>query len=440
MIDHDIEEILSPETAAGRLRELRRSVEEVVTGTLAVDMHTHLFAPQFGRMSLWGVDDLLTYHYLIEEFFRVSNVAPEYFWSLPRARQADLIWEAIFVRRTPLSEAARGVVTVFTALGLDPRAPDLGPAREYFKEQNVDDHLNRVLELAGVSIIVMTNDPLDAEEARVWMSRVEPDRRFRAALRMDRILNGWGRAAEALTAQGYEVDASLGGKTIRELRRFLDFWIGVMKPLYLAVSLPDDFTFPDDSPRSRLIRDGVLPACRDHGLPFALMIGVKRGVNPALRSAGDGLGRADVGALIRLCADHPDNRFLATFLSRENQHEMCVAARKFSNLMPFGCWWFLNNPSIVSEITRERIEMLGPSFIAQNSDARVLEQLIYKWRHARAALVDALYEAYSRLVPSGWLVTTQEIRRDAAQLLSDNFRDWVGLTDAPNGKEGPDGA
>jgi CheY-like chemotaxis protein len=28
-----------------------------------------------------------------------------------------------------------------------------------------------------------------------------------------------------------------------------------------------------------------------------------------------------------------------------------VAARKFANLMPFGCWWFLNNPSIVAVFT-----------------------------------------------------------------------------------------
>ena len=88
-------------------------------------------------------------------------------------------------------------------------------------------------------------------------------------------------------------------------------------------------------------------------------------------------------ALERMCAEYPDVRFLATFLSRENQHELCVAARKFSNLMPFGCWWFLNNPSIVSEITRERLELLGTSFIPQHSDARVLEQLIYKWQHSR---------------------------------------------------------
>lgn len=102
------------------------------------------------------------------------------------------------------------------------------------------------------------------------------------------------------------------------------------------------------------------------------MVGVRRGVNSALRSAGDGVGRADVGALERMCAEYPDVRFLATFLSRENQHELCVAARKFSNLMPFGCWWFLNNPSIISEITRERLELLGTSFIPQHSDARIL--------------------------------------------------------------------
>ena len=56
--------------------------------------------------------------------------------------------------------------------------------------------------------------------------------------------------------------------------------------------------------------------------------------------------------IVELCARFPRNKFFITMLSRENQHELCVAARKFGNLMVFGCWWFLNNPSIVSEITR----------------------------------------------------------------------------------------
>ena len=83
---------------------------------------------------------------------------------------------------------------------------------------------------------------------------------------------------------------------------------------------------------------------------------------------------------------------LISVLSRENQHELCVYARKFANLMPFGCWWFLNNPSVVEEITRERLEMLGTSFIPQHSDARVLEQVIYKWRNTRRTLAPILAE------------------------------------------------
>ena len=113
-----------------------------------------------------------------------------------------------------------------------------------------------------------------------------------------------------------------------------------MRPLYMAVSLPDDFAYPAGDVRDRLIREVVLPTGRAHNLSFAPMIGVRRNVNPALRAAGDGLGRADMGAVERLCAENPDVRFLVTVLSRENQHELCVAARKFANLMPFGCWWF----------------------------------------------------------------------------------------------------
>src|SRR5437870_7823708 len=104
------------------------------------------------------------------------------------------------------------------------------------------------------------------------------------------------------------------------------------------------------------------------------------------RSGGDAVGKANLRSVESLCRNFPQNRFLASVLSRENQHELCVYARKFNNLMPFGCWWFLNNPSIVEEITRERIEMLGTSFTPQHSDARVLEQVIYKWKDRKSVV------------------------------------------------------
>ncbi|HZB44105.1 MAG TPA: hypothetical protein VE360_02620 [Pyrinomonadaceae bacterium] len=414
---------------------LRRQVEEVVNQTPVIDLHTHLFAPQFGGMSLSGIDELLTYHYLVAETFRSTDITYERFWRMTVPEQADLVWRALFVENTPVSEATRGVVTVLDAFGLDPAAPDLGEAREFFRAQNIVGHLDRVLRMSGVSDVVMTNDPFDAEEARVWESGEPPDGRFHAALRMDRLLNDWEKSAAELAAQGYRVDARFGGETAGEVRRFLDKWIERMQPLYMAVSLPHDFDYPAGDARDRVIREVVLPTARAHRLPFALMVGVRRGVNPALRMAGDGLGRADVSAVERMCADSPDVRFLATFLSRENQHELCVSARKFPNLMPFGCWWFLNNPSTVSEITTERLELLGTSFIPQHSDARILEQLIYKWRHSRRRIAGALSAAYERLLESGRAVTRAEIERDVARMFSGNFRAWAAFGAADEARE-----
>ena len=386
--------------------QVRLHTTRIVEETPVFDMHTHLFPHAFGDLLHWGIDELLTYHYLVAELMRSADVRPEQYYRMPRSAQADLIWETLFVRNTPLSEAACGVIAVLSALELDPSAPDLREARAFFQGVRLPDHVGRVLERANVEAVVMTNDPFDPAEVRVWDERPALDSRFHTALRLDTLLKD-----EATTAI--------------EARRFVEMWVERIKPLYMAVSLGDDFAWPAGGPGGRMIRDVVLPACRDRGLPLALMIGVRRQVNPALRDAGDAVGRADVTALHRLCAEHPDNRFLVTMLSRENQHELCVAARKFPNLMPFGCWWFLNNPSIVSEITRERLEMLGASFIAQHSDARILEQLLYKWPHARREVARALADQYVRVIENGRPVTIAEVTRDVRRLFAGNFLQWT---------------
>lgn len=396
-------------------------VEEVLAATPAIDIHTHLFAPQFGALGLWGIDDLLTYHYLEAELFRSSPLRPEEYWALDKQRRADLVWRTLFIENTPISEACRGVIAVLDTLGLDTASATLAPAREFFREQDLDQHLARVFRLAGVSCAVMTNDPLDEDETAVWNRGIDLDPRFRSALRLDRVVNEWATHWGRMRSQGYAVDAGARGRTMAEIRRFIEQWAARMHPVYMAVSLPDSFQFPGRDLRTRLLTGAILPACRDLRLPLALMIGVRRQVNPALRLAGDASGRADLCALENLCRDFPDNRFLVSVLSRENQHELCVYARKFRNLVPFGCWWFVNNASIVEEITRERLEMLGASFIPQHSDARILEQTIYKWRNTRRTLAPILANAYQLLAEDGRPVTRDEIRRDVTRLFRDNF-------------------
>jgi hypothetical protein len=417
--------LLSPSVDSSS-ESLSQMVREELDSIPLIDFHTHLFAPEMGALGLWGIDELLTYHYLEAELFRSCELRPEAYWAMPKAERAELIWRTLFVENTPVSEATRGVVAVLSSLGISAGANGLRDAREYFGSQPLNAHLQRVLELAGISKVVMTNDPLDPEEEWFWKERREFDSRFYSVLRLDRVLNKWDTHWEKIAALGYRVESQCSAATCVEVRRYLEDVCSRMKPVYLACSLPDSFAYPEESVRGRLLRDAVLPLCRERKLPLSLMIGVRYQVNPALRLAGDGVGRADLRSLERICVENPENRFFVSLLSRENQHELCVYARKFANLMPFGCWWFLNNPSIVEEITRERIEMLGASFIPQHSDARVLEQVIYKWRNTRRTLAPILTKAYATLEQDGRAVSREEIRRDVTRMFRGNFEAWAG--------------
>jgi hypothetical protein len=407
--------------------QIRSAVDAALASTSFIDVHTHLFMPSLGSMGLWGIDELITYHYLEAELFRSSSVKPDEYFTLSTQDKADLIWRTLFVENAPVSEATRGVVSVLHAFDLPTSSSDLKKAREFFASRNYHEHIADVFKLAGISEVVMTNDPLDPEEAPMWEKGAMAHSQFHAVLRLDRILNRWTEHYPVLQSKGYKVDDHLGGNSVSEVRRFLSVWSKQMRPVYMACSLPDTFAYPEQSVRAKLLAEAVLPVCSEYDLPLSLMIGVRYQVNPSLRLAGDAVGKADLRALERLCCEFPENRFLSSVLSRENQHELTVYARKFSNLMLFGCWWFLNNPSVVEEITRERLEMLGTTFIPQHSDARVLEQVIYKWRNTRRTLGPILANAYNLLSEDGRAVNVGDIQQDVRRLFRTNFERWTNL-------------
>ena len=80
---------------------------------------------------------------------------------------------------------------------------------------------------------------------------------------------------------------------------------------------------------------------------------------------------------------------------------------------------------MVREITQMRIEMLGTAFTAQHSDARVLDQLIYKWAHSRAVIAHVLGEEVKKLCATGWKPTRAEIRRDVGRLFGGSYEEFM---------------
>lgn len=412
--------------------QLKDIVSRTVNETAITDIHTHLYAPQFGDFLLYGIDEQLTYHYLVAEVMRHSPLSYEEFWGLSKRQQAEHIWQVLFLQHSPYSEACRGVLTTLQQLGLEAKACNLEVYREWYRSYTRETLVDLVFQTANVKEVVMTNDPFDEAERSLWLSQssdqLRKDARFHAALRLDPLLNDWPASSRKLREWGYDVKEDLledDERSIAEVTRFVTEWIGRMNALYVAVSLPNSFHYPFEDTRSLLMRHCVIPACSQADIPLALMIGVKRQVNPSLGPAGDMVGRADIEAVERLCWEFPNNRFLVTMLSRENQYELAVLARKFRNLMVFGNWWFLNTPSFIKEITQMRFELLGTSVIPQHSDARILEQLVYKWNHSRRVIASVLSEQYQKILDAGWPLGADDIKRDVVDLLSNNFWKFI---------------
>src|SRR4029079_1992142 len=138
-----------------------------------VDMHTHLYPPSFGTtlggksgkvdpngLMLWGIDEELTYHYLVAEVFRVvppSKLPYEQFWKMSKRQQADHIWKHLFVERSPISEACRGVLTTICKLGFDPSDKSLDKWRAWTAKHDPNQYIDKVMQLSHVEKITMTN-------------------------------------------------------------------------------------------------------------------------------------------------------------------------------------------------------------------------------------------------------------------------------------------
>jgi hypothetical protein len=82
-------------------QDIASTVARIVAAAPVIDVHTHLYPPAFGTpaggfggqsdpsgLMLWGIDELLTYHYLVAEVFRVvpaTTLPYERFWAMPKS-------------------------------------------------------------------------------------------------------------------------------------------------------------------------------------------------------------------------------------------------------------------------------------------------------------------------------------------------------------------
>ena len=125
-------------------------VERELQSLAIIDVHTHLFMPSLGALGLWGIDELLTYHYLGS---RTLPLRQHHARSLLGARENRAgrphLAHALRRKRAGLRSHPRRHRGAATAFGLSTTAADLTEARAFFAARQLDDHIDHIFKLAG---------------------------------------------------------------------------------------------------------------------------------------------------------------------------------------------------------------------------------------------------------------------------------------------------
>lgn len=414
-------------------RRTQEEMEELFDGSLAkyrkekgfIDQHVHTMPSVCGpSFCLRGPDNLFDYHYAYGEHMSetwMSDSEAKAYWAMEQHQRVDLIARHLFARDVlPVSEAALGILSTAEALGLPTASGNsttvLSEWREMYADMGDEAYADHVFTLSGVTHVISTQSVFNKDECLIYLddANIEQwDDRYMCGLRFDEYVYKPEVLEELCTLAGFPEAAQAIGqeKTQTQARKLLRFWVERLPNVkYVALSMPGSTDFSASNSRLMLTLEKIIiPAAKELGLPIYLMPFVRRQINPAYRNAGDVVERGDVNGLIDFIGKHREALFCVTPLHEGDNYDFAFATRALGNLRVWGHWWGNLNDVLVEEQLRLRLQMNGHAHFGFNSDARIDDQLIYKWIHYFRILKKVVVERCMQIQQSGWPITEKDM-------------------------------
>lgn len=299
----------------------------------------------------------------------------------------------------------------------------------------------RVWEITNLELIFLTNDfddPLEGFDTR----------RYVPCLRTDDLVFHLHRPAvrERLT-QATGIDVGDAGSLRQAVGKVFEHFVG-KNARACAISLPPDFSpLPvgeeelsraidevrggaENRPVQGTIARGVFwmlaEHCREHRLPFDLMIGVNRRVYREGVHQGQDLfdQRTSLIQYAELFNAFPEVTFPVSVLTSVQNQELVSYAWIFPNVVTNGHWWYSNIPTYIRHDARARLQAVPKTKqIGYYSDAYKLEFVLPKVDMYRRLLAEILAEDFVR----GAGRSEKEALELAGLVLTGNARRIFGL-------------
>lgn len=382
--------------------QIKFYIEKILSTVKIFDIHTHLYPERFKKFYKTGLVEVLNYHYLLAELFSLTKISPKKFYDLKSIDRAKIVWENLFLKKHPFSTATNGVLKILQSYEIKNTKQNFAKILDISKSLEFDEA--DIFKLSGVDKVVMTNNPFDQSEYKILVSNKSSN--YLPSIRIDDIFEKNFKYKKIFKSN--PIDQI--NKFDKNIIIFFDKIIKKTRPVYFALSTKNFEEFKHIN-----FFKNFFKLLKDYNLPLMLLVGVKRKVNPLYGLAGDGLGNVDLEKLEEILLKFPNNKFLVTCLNENDQFPLTILSRKFQNLQIFGFWWFNNNPSIVKNILNQRLDLLGDDFIFQHSDARIIDQLIYKWYDFKNIYTDVMTKKYKKLLTLGYRLKVSELEEKIEQ-------------------------
>lgn len=324
-----------------------------------VDLHTHLY-PENHEKYLSGFDNLLDYHYLAGEFYKSKFMLKDDILSFREKsieERNEEIWDSLFLNKLneQLSFSCLGVNKVLKVL-----TGRYCGGYSYSRIKNIYPNISfqSILDMTNISNVIATYDYLEEYQED---DLVLPSIRFNSFYD---ILN--------MKSNEYREDA-----------------------VYYSFSCDSDeldsLTIHPTEFNSWNLFDNMKQ-------PFWIMLGVKRGYVKYLGDGGDGIGKCEIEKLIKFANQYPNLRIPFSILDPSKIKEAIIASKIIPNLYFMGHWWFNSMPTQMKKINKFADELLGAeNWLSYYSDARVAEQLIYKWANYKNETKKDFYSSNGRI-------------------------------------------
>ena len=377
--------------------QIKFYIEKFVNSTPIFDIHTHLFPSKFKKYYNVGLIKLLNYHYLKAELFSLGNIKIKNFNNLDDNKKAKIIWDNLFLNRYPISTATQGVLRILKIYGVEDVNQKFDKILKITNENQLSEE--DIFKITNINQIVMTNNPFNSEEKKIL--NLNKDSKYLPSIRIDDLF------MKPKSKNEYLNSWYLSGKEkIKKAIKEIKIIIQTNKPSYFSLSTENFKEFENE-----FFFKNFLSLLKETKTPMMLLIGVKRGVNKLYNDAGDGIGTMNLDYLEKILSKFPRNKFLVSCLDYRDQFKLSVLARKFQNLKIVGFWWFNNNESIIENLLKQRFELLGDNFIVQHSDARIIDQLVYKWLDFKSIYIKVMVEKYQKLLSLGYKIKATDLER-----------------------------